>query len=447
MTKRHFSNWIKAYQSYASYSEAPKKFHFWTAVSTIASVLQRKVWIDQRYFQWVPNFYIVLVAPPGIMAKTTTLDIGQSMLKEVSGVHFGPDVVTWQALVTSLAEAKIDKLIPDTSPPLYEPMCCISFMAGEFGNLLDPSDREMVDLLITLWDSRKGAFRKQTKTQGADVIENPCINILACTNPSWIKDAFPRHFITGGLSSRCVFIHAEEKEKLVAYPGYAVPNSKALDEMHARLVEDLQTMNNMYGEYMLTPEAIQWGEQWYREHWTRDDPAILDPRFGGWRARKQTHIHKIAIVLASSKRSELVITKRDLIEAEQVVTSLEPEMFKVLDNVGMSDAGKEVRTIIEIVSSAKIIARTELYRQVHTVIGPRQFMEALNGALQTEMIKARSEGGDLILEYSPPRGLKTTDVEDSDKDVFQLSDDSTDPEFNQEEPEKGNVFPLPAKDI
>jgi len=79
--------------------------HFWTGVSTLAGALRRKVWVDMGYFKWFPNFYIILVAPPGIVSKSTTAGIGMSLLRQVPDIQFGPDVITWQALVQSFAES------------------------------------------------------------------------------------------------------------------------------------------------------------------------------------------------------------------------------------------------------------------------------------------------------------------------------------------------------
>jgi len=68
MSNRLLENWLKSYMHYSSFSEAPDKMHFWVGVSTIAGALRRRVWIDQGYFQWTPNFYIVFVSPPGIVS-------------------------------------------------------------------------------------------------------------------------------------------------------------------------------------------------------------------------------------------------------------------------------------------------------------------------------------------------------------------------------------------
>src|SRR3989304_116541 len=99
---RRCDDWLKAFVDYASYGEAPLKFLFWTGISTIAGALRRRVWIDQKFFQWVPNFYIVLVAPPGIVSKSTTANVGMNLLRKLEEIKFGPDVITWQQLITSL---------------------------------------------------------------------------------------------------------------------------------------------------------------------------------------------------------------------------------------------------------------------------------------------------------------------------------------------------------
>src|SRR5258707_15834538 len=102
---RHFKNWLKAYLEFTRDSESPTTFHFWTGVSTLAGALRRRVWIDMKKFQWTPNFYIILVGPPGIAAKSTSLSMGMSLLGKVPGVKFGPESMTWQALAKALEEA------------------------------------------------------------------------------------------------------------------------------------------------------------------------------------------------------------------------------------------------------------------------------------------------------------------------------------------------------
>ena len=86
MSERIHKDWLKAFIEFGSFGEAPLQTLFWTGVSTIAGALRRRVWIDQKYFQWVPNFYIILVAPPGGISKSTTANSGMNLLRDVPGI-------------------------------------------------------------------------------------------------------------------------------------------------------------------------------------------------------------------------------------------------------------------------------------------------------------------------------------------------------------------------
>lgn len=357
---RKFKDWLTAYCDYASYSEAPRHLHFWCGVSAIAGALRRKVWIDQAYFKWYANFYVILVAPPGIVSKSTTAGIAMDLLRNVAGINFGPDVVTWQSLVTSFAACSESFIIGET----FYPMCAMTIESSEFGNLLNPHDREMVDLMVALWDGKQGTFIKETKMSGRDVIENPWINLLACTTPSWIAGNFPEYMIGGGFTSRCIFVYAEEKAKLVAYPHLHVP--KDMESTKKDLIADLEHISVAFsGEYKLTPQAITWGEKWYADHYSNKPDNLDEDRFGGYLARKQTHIHKLAMILAASSRDEQIITDGDLITANDMVTTLEPEMAKVFDKIGRTDVSVQAERFITYIKKRGRIPYDEAYRYIH----------------------------------------------------------------------------------
>jgi hypothetical protein len=352
--------------------------YFWAGVSAVAGALRRKVWIDQAYFRWYPNFYICLVAPPGIVSKSTTAGVAMNLLRQVPGVKFGPDVVTWPALVEAFAEsAETFDLAGE-----FHTMSAMTLESSEFGNLLDPQDKQMVDLLVSLWDGKQGTFKKSTKHSGSDDVENPWINLIACTTPSWIAGNFPEYMIGGGFTSRTIFVYADAKARYVAYPGLAVPAH--IKSMEADLVNDLEHISTkLVGEYRLSPCAIQWGEQWYQNHYSTRS-AILDPeRFGGYIARKQTHIHKLAMVLAAAGSDEMVITSEILEVAYTMITDLEPDMQFVFSKIGRSDTSLYAERIINFVQSRGAVPYQEVYRFVHTQFPSiRDFEDIFAGCLR-----------------------------------------------------------------
>lgn len=387
---RNFSNWLDAFCDYASYGEAPRRMYAWVGISTIAGALRRRVWIDQYYFKWHANFYIVLVAPPGIVSKSTTAGIGMDLLRQVPGVRFGPDVVTWQSLVQSFAEA--GEAFEYAGE--WHTMSPITIESSEFGNLLNPADKDMVDMLVSLWDGKQGNFEKRTKASGTDIVQNPWINLIACTTPSWIAGNFPEYMIGGGFTSRCVFVYAEEKANYVAYPYLNVPSD--LSTHKAKLIQDLEHISTaLAGPFALTPCAIEWGERWYRHHYENPNPELDDERFGGYRARKQTHIHKLAMILTAAKRDDMIITSAELNQANDLVTELERDMPFVFSKIGQSDAAYHMGRLLNFLRKSGGAEYYKAYQQVYGYFtSGQEFSDAVDGAIRAGLIIAqnRSDG-------------------------------------------------------
>jgi len=394
VSKRNFNDWLGAYVQYASFSEAPARMHFWSGVSAVAGALRRRIWLDMAYFKWCANFYIVMVAPPGIVSKSTTVAIAMDLLRQVPGINFGPQVVTWPALVTSFANCNEAFEIDGE----WHTQCALTLESSEFGNLVNPSDRDMIDLLVTLWDSKQGSFKKMTKGNGEDLVENPWINLIACTTPAWIAGNFPEYVIGGGFTSRCLFVYTEQKEKFVPYPNLAVP--KGLLETQRKLVQDLEHIAiTLIGGYKLSDEAIKWGSAWYEHHYTTKNTHLEGDRFGGYIARKQTHIHKLAMVLAASQRDELVITAEDLATANAMVSDLEKDMPKVFSKIGRTEESVQAERFVKYIQSRGAVPYEEAYRHSHLAFpNMRDFEGILAGTIRAGYVRMTQSGTGFVLE-------------------------------------------------
>lgn len=397
---RVYSNWIQAYCAHTRFSESPDSYHFWTAVATVAGTLRRRVWIDQRQFQWTPNFYIILVGPPGVAAKSTSLRIGLNLLEKVPGVHMGPQSATWQAIGEALLNAQEGVHCGGPEPEI---MSCLNFGVAELGTFLRPDNKEFVDCLIAWWDGQKEVWRRETKTQGKIEIHNPWINLIACTTPSWLRENFPEAMIGGGLTSRMVFVYAEAKRQLVAYPSLLI-DSGSYKKEEEQLFHDLLEIAKLAGEYQLSPEALKWGQAWYEKHWTSARTShMASDRFAGYFARKQTHLHKLAMVLAASKRNTMVITAEDLSEANELVTNLEVDMQHVFSSIGMSAGARISNEILALVRNNKVIMLGDLWRQCMATMAQKDFNEALSGLVSAGFIKVKQLTEGRQLTFVPPK--------------------------------------------
>lgn len=380
---RNFSDWLRAYVDYASFSEAPKRMHFWAGVSAIAGALRRRVWIDNVYFKWHANHYIIFVAPPGIVSKSTTARIAMDLLRKVPGVNFGPDIVTWPKLV-EVFESHTEQFEHGRE---FITQCAVTLQSSELGNLINPQDREMIDLLVDLWDSNTGAFTKATKNSGQNMIENPWVNLIACTTPAWIAGNFPEYVIGGGFTSRCIFVYAEKKDKLIAYPHLDIP--KDVSRTAELLTQDLQHIAiELVGKYELEPDALDWGRIWYKFHYDHPPAHLSDDRFGGYLARKQSHIHKLAMVIAAAQRDDLRITADDLSLASTTMETVEEDMPKVFAKIGRTQESLHAEKLINFICARPDgLPYAAAYQFIHSHFPDvKNFENILQGAIRAGFI-------------------------------------------------------------
>lgn len=395
-------NWLNAYMHFTKSSESPDAFHFWTGVGTIAGALRRRVWIDMRHFQWTPNFYIILVGPPGIASKSTTIRIGTSLLEQVPGIRFGPQSMTWQSLTQSMEESvEYVKYIDHKGLDQSQAMSPITCSVPELGTFLKMDDSALVDVLISMWDGQLENWGHKTKSSGNIEIKNPWLNLLACTTPSWLEQHFPTSMIGGGLTSRIMFIYGDKKRHLVAYPDEHTPESDYAQQKQ-NLITDLQRIALISGNYMLSPAARKWGTQWYERLWAARPADMANDRYSGYLSRKQTHLHKLAIVLAAAQRDQLIIEESDLFTADTLLSAVEPHMIKVFESVGVVDESKHIANILAHVKAYQWIEPNMLFNLLRNNITERDFKNALKIALEQTLIAVNVRDGKRGLIVNKP---------------------------------------------
>jgi len=395
---RSLDNWIKGYMSFTRHLEAPDQYHFWAAVATVAGALRGKVWIDMGYWTWKPNFFIIFVAPPGIATKSTTIGVGQELLRNVEGIHFGPDSATWQGITDAFMEATELYKLP--SGENYQ-SSSITVAASELGTFLDPTNREMVDILVDLWDGRDVPWKRRTKHEGASEIPNPWLNFIGATTPGWLAENFPEYAVRGGFTSRTIFVFANAKRHFVAYPKRVMEASDNKTKHH--LILDLREIATLAGPFTLTEEAYVWGTSWYQTHWEkRPSNLSSDDRLSGYLARKQTHMHKLAMVFSVARSDSMQIEKEDLEMALIAVEGIEKEMLTVFDRVSDDPKVKATQVILTVIKAhPQGIGKRTLWRKLISHMSQWEFDNALNGIVHAGLVKQKDLPGTIEIMLFP----------------------------------------------
>lgn len=398
---RKLDNWISSYIDFTSDLEAPDQFHFWAAVHGIGTALSGKCWFDMGKFKWRPSFYITFVAPPGIATKSTTVGAIEEMLDEVGDINYGPTSVTWQAMFDAFVEAMETTVCRNAHTSVqnvtHSSLC---LQVSELGNFLDLYDNKFIDFLVDVWDNREKGQKRKTRGGGEISFKTPCLNMIGATTPAWLKGNMPQYMISGGLTSRMIFVAGDKKRQFVAYP--FTQNTAGSKELRENLVHDLRQIAGLSGQFILTPEALQKGQEWYEAYWGSLPAHLRDERMLGYASRKQCHVHKLAMVLSAARDDSMVITLQDIDSALLIMSSLEGEMTGVLDVVGENEGVKQLATVLGLVRSQGPLTKTKLFRLCCTRMDYRAFEIALTGAMAAGHIKQIVSASGITLEATKP---------------------------------------------
>ena len=378
---RKLEDWFEAYKVYTYPMPSPEIFHKFTALSTVAGALRRKVWIDvPEIFRLYPNMYNVLIGPPGAM-KGSAMRVGQRMLMELPGFDYSVDSVSRE------------KLIQDLQQSLNMGDSALTVYSSEFSSMFSTSGPEMASFLTDIYES-PDKWSHRTKSQTISIIVNAALNLQACTQPETMAKSLPIHSVGLGLTSRIVFVFADTPRERDWRPSKD-PQQGMIRQL---LINDLHVITTLNGEYTLEPEADEFYNQWYRPFMVAPHASTNDDRLRPYFSRKHTHVLKIAMALSAMRRDELVITLKELTDAFSILDEAEGVMGMSFSGFGAAVTATPMAKIMEILSArARPVAYGELLDLLKRDVRRQEFDECIETLLATNAIR-KSDNGKLAYE-------------------------------------------------
>jgi hypothetical protein len=158
------------------------------------------------------------------------------------------------------------------------------------------------------------------------------------------------------------------------------------------------------GPYTITKEARSWGREWYHKILHERAPGLEDDRFDGYVARKQAHLHKLAIVLSAAQRDERVIDAEEFHIADTMLRDVEPDMPKVFARIGRSLVANQVERFIAFIQRRGSVEYADAYKFVHSYFPDvKDFEGIVTGAIRAGYLELNTGGEKPLLVYVGPR--------------------------------------------
>ena len=333
--KRRLDSWIDHFVQATAPIEGPELFKKWTAITTIAAILEQKVWV-QTTSPVYPNLYTFLVAPPGV-GKSRIIDVARDLVEFLPDPFIAPTSVNAASIIDSIAECKRSLSITTPSPSgpvtISHEYNSMAILVGEFGTFMSKYDDDLMAILTDFYNVRPYGQRRRRNAQAGHLkltIPRPQLNILIGSTPSNLMKFMPENAWGQGFASRILFIFADQKEIVDDFASR--PDITTTD-----LVHDLGLINNIVGEFVVTREYRDAINAW-REVDENNPPKPTHPRLQHYNSRRKEHLYRLSMVSALDRSDALILDHADFIRAMGWLIEAEQWMPRIFEGSGSADS-------------------------------------------------------------------------------------------------------------
>jgi len=341
--KRILHDWIDGFMELTNESEPPKLFRKWVAISSIASALQRKTFVNLGISLTIyPNFYIVLVGPSAT-GKGTILKYSYDILEQVPTIRMSAQATSLQALIRRMKETNLTDVDIHTGKQHYH--SSLTIFSNEFTVFLGYHNRELMAALCDWYDCHDRWIYDTIKRDKEEVI-GVWVNLLAGTTPDSLQSSLPMDAIGGGLTSRIIFVYGDKREKLVIIPTTSEEDLK----LQQSLIYDLEQIALLSGSFNMTQDFISKYTEWCIE--SAANPPFHDQRFDGYCGRRRNHLISLSMVCSASRGNDMLLTGSDIERAINLLNEVESKMGLVFRGVGKSDIADLISDAIAFIENS-----------------------------------------------------------------------------------------------
>lgn len=385
---RVLPDWLDSYLAYVEDSEPTKLYKTWVGVSVIASCLQRKCWSVWEC-QIFPNLFVILIGPSGGTRKGTAMRPGLDLLRQI-GIPLSAESTTRESLIQQLGSTMTTYFDEERQEMVAH--CSLTVYSQELAVFLGYNNSQLISD-ITDWFDCADFWSYKTKNKGEELIYNLFLNILGATTPGLLQSMLPKDAMEGGFLSRIILVYAEKKEKVVPLELM----SPARIQLREHLINDLQDIYTMAGQFKVTSEFIDLYVPWYIEHSTEDvfDDKYLKPYI----ERRQTHLRKLAMVMSASRGTDMLLTEKDFHRALALMTETEKQMTNVFRGYGMSKTAEIMPALMAYIVKKKTTTRGELLGVFYRDVNDAELRDALVSlvAMQFCELKTGADGNQKVI--------------------------------------------------
>ena len=331
-----------------------------------------------------PNLYVFLVGHPGI-GKTRIMNFARGMIQAMPDPYIAPNSVNAASIIDHLKECKRVLIRLPDSPLEYNSMV---IHVGEFGTFMSKYEDDLMALLTDFYNVSPYGQRRRGQGGLKIEIERPQLNILCGVQPAALMKFMPQEAWGMGFASRIIFIYSEER---IIVDDFA--EDKPVDS--GELVHDLGIINNLCGQFTISPEYRECILEWREKRGENDPPKPTHPRLQHYNARRKEHLYRLSMVSALDRSDALILGRDDFIRGLSWLIEAEQFMPRVFDTGSASTDSAVMDEIVYTLQHRGPMTEDAVMREVRKRVPAHAVGRVIQVMEESGMIKvtARSKFG------------------------------------------------------
>ncbi len=380
----------------AGYTEVPTEFYLWSAMSLVAACLQNRVFYRHMAYKVIqPNLYVILVGPSGD-GKGHAIALASGVAGKAQIGDHGMDLRLYSGRLT--AASLYDHLScepADGEAPYSKPLWLLSDELSESIRIGEMA-REFLKTMTALWEKHETIRYESTRGGGERIIYDPCLNWLAGSTMTWLKEVIDFSDVDSGFFARTITIQASRSLQ----PIYR-PDTSQYAQLLPIVTEKLQTIWSYQGEMTITPEAQALEQQWY-EVTTREPPKkpFLYP---SWKRRLDI-MHKFAMILQCAQAiqddSWQVIPVEISATAITMYDDLQHHYGEIVEGIILGKSDRRFERVVTFLQKYRKVTLTRLQQSVSSYgIRRDELKNIVLTLMDQQSVKRYYEGRAQVIEW------------------------------------------------